>query len=367
MKKNIDVKLKANLNYLAIFFVAQLVIFLFTQTPFYRLVSGLVWFGGLLLIILFREKIEVDFSKAYKIIFTVLFGSSVIVFIQFFLNYAPKGFFSEPSYAGLALYSISASYFGCFLCDISPPKQRANILFLGILFFIAAFLTRSMHIFTFLMSSFFALYIAPKKNNFFVLLILLTFTIACIFFSDHHLDRLNTLILALTDEYYSQHIINPVPNFSMFGSGPAERNFNMSVLVWLDGFNQAFAAIKINPFTGIGLGSTGFIHYESIYDALLIKIYGSNPNKLDSYSGLFRLFIEIGIVLPLIALFSIFKSLSLFKSKFQQTFELLFLRFFSLTMVIGVLIKEPTYSRSIVYIAVLLFATCFIRPQKFKL
>jgi hypothetical protein len=367
IKKNIDEKIKVNLYFLAFFFVAQLVIFQFTLTPFYRLVSGLVWFGGLLLIILFREKIEVNFSIVYKIIFTGLFGTSLIVFIESFFHYAPKGFFSEPSYAGLALYSMAASYLGCFLCYKGPIKQKINILFLGILFFIAAFLTRSMHIFSFLAVSFFAFGVSFKKGNFSVAFILITAAIAAIFSSDHLLNRLNTLMLIFNESDHFQLFLYNNLKISMFGKYQLERDFNLSSLAWLDGFTQAYTAIMMNPFTGLGLGSSGFFHYESIYDTLLIEIHGSNPNKLDSYSGIFRLFIETGIVLPLVVLISIFKSLSLFKLNLQQTFELLFLRFFSLTLVIGVLIKEPSYSRSIIYVAVLLFATCFIRPHKFKL
>ena len=150
-----------------------------------------------------------------------------------------------------------------------------------------------------------------------------------------------------------------------------EKNFNRSTMAWLDGYEQAKAALKINPIVGLGLGSTGYFKYDSNYNQLLINVYKSNPNRFDSYSGFFRLIIELGLIFGALVLLLLLKNiLKIYRDRSvlisKVNYEIFFIRFFSLTLFIGILIKEPVYSRSLVYVATLLFSTSFIGSIKEK-
>lgn len=352
-------KIPKKISYsLIIFLILQLFLFLFSETPLYRFISGLIWFGGLFTIYLSRKDINIDFSLTYKIIFIVIFFSSVVMLFEFFTSKArPMAFFDEPSYAGLVLYSMSAAYLGCLIIGKDLLVRKKHLLIYAFYFFFVALLTKSLHIFSFFIVLFLITIklIFDSKNSIklknFINILFAFFIILIIFFN---VGDLNHFIFNLR--------FNDLANASQ------------SLLTWLYGMDQAFEAIKLNPFTGLGVGATGFFDFHSSYYPLLEKITNSSHNKTDSFSGLFRLIIEFGIFFPIVLILTItFNILNInnikkeFNKRYKLNFEILFIRIFSSTMFIGILIKEPTYSRSIVYITVLLFFTSFISCKSFNM
>jgi uncharacterized protein with PQ loop repeat len=83
------------------------------------------------------------------------------------------------------------------------------------------------------------------------------------------------------------------------------------------------------------------------------------------------LIIELGLIFSTLVLLLLLKNiLKIYRDRSalisKVNYEIFFIRFFSLTLFIGVLIKEPVYSRSLVYVATLLFSTSFIGSIKEK-
>jgi len=128
-------------------------------------------------------------------------------------------------------------------------------------------------------------------------------------------------------------------------------------------------SIALSPILGFGLGSTGYFEFESKNTEILESFNLEFLNKYDAYSGFFRMTIELGILFIIILFTFIYTKLKYFKlyvKKIKQThsnfiniidIHLTFIFIFSFTMVIGILIKEPTYSRSIVYVGWFLFVS----------
>lgn len=356
IKKPMSIKFRRILKYFIVFIFVQLILFYFTDTPFYRLLSALVWFGGIALFFIFQREIKIDFLKTYKIIFISLLFTSFFIITDFFLfNIRPKAFFSEPSYAGLVLFSFSAAHFACYILNQNLLGKKSYTLWTGTFFFIISSLTKSMHIFTFLIVLTIVLFISIKKYNHLKIYLFLILSCLLLFTASIYQEKFYSLKLIFNADHY---LLYPVDEAGL------EHELNRSVLCWFDGFVQAVSAVMIDPFLGLGLGSTGFFNYESTYSALLIKYYGSNPNKFDTYSGLFRMIIELGFISTILILNAFLKKISLLKLKSHQTFEQVFIRVFSFALIIGILIKEPVYSRSHVYLAVLLFSASFIKPRK---
>ena len=136
---------------LLIYFTIQLVLFFFNETSLHRLISGLVWFGGLFIIFLSRKEITVDFLLTYKIIFLVILFSSFVILFEFLkYDFRPRAFFTEPSYAGLVLFSMSAGYIGSLMIGKDLIIKNKTLFLYGFYFFFVALLTKSLHIFSFL-------------------------------------------------------------------------------------------------------------------------------------------------------------------------------------------------------------------------
>ena len=139
---------------------------------------------------------------------------------------------------------------------------------------------------------------------------------------------------------------------------------NLSSVTWLFGLDQALYVLFSNPFTGYGLGSTGFFEFYSKNNDILFNMGHLDQNKYDSYSLFFRFIIELGFFVTFTLLLFLFKCLrnifdiSKINDKKQIT-GIIFLRFFSLCLVTGLLIKEPVYSRSICYLGFVLLAISF--------
>ena len=142
-------------------------------------------------------------------------------------------------------------------------------------------------------------------------------------------------------------------------------NNNLSVLSWRIGFDQMIASLIRSPILGNGLGSTGFIEFESSSLDRLLSFYKFKLNLTDAYSLTFRLIIEIGLPLFLFMVYLFIKKIWKLKKyliisreiPLSHSVPVVFNLLFSVSIIIGCFIKEPLYPSSSLYLGTLLFAT----------
>jgi len=296
-----------------------------------RFVSAFTWISFLLIIIFFSSDLNFDAKITYYFIFIPLFFIAIYSIFEYMIFgvQRPKSTFDEPSYAGLCFYSVSVGFIArYYFCNI----KKFNYLLFASIFFYAGVLTKSMHIITFLISLIFLLCSTKKfsiiRIIFFIILIFVLIFI--IILSDiHYLNRLN--------------IFNPK---------------NVSLLVWLRGLDQAIFVINNFPLFGTGLGSTGEFEFNSSSNKLLSYYKLHTLNLTDAYSMLFRLFIEVGLIGVIFFLYNFILKYKNFLSISKNNMKnQIFCFFFALTLIIGILIKEPSYSRSYVFLSALIYFT----------
>ena len=145
----------------------------------------------------------------------------------------------------------------------------------------------------------------------------------------------------------------------------------ISVLAWLRGLDQALHAFKLSPIFGFGLGSTGMFEIQSTSQEMLEDDNLGFLTKLDAYSMMFRLVVELGFAFVLLFLFymtvqlkNFRKVLLLNKSRHFDLKYFIFIFIFSFSLIVGILIKEPTYARSYVYVSIFLFTTILTVMKK---
>jgi hypothetical protein len=280
-------RVKFTTLYIFLFFlcIQFLVLFVLQVPPIHRFFSGIVWFGGLLLVFLSGVKAKYNQKDAFNYIIITLLITSLICFFQFFLLGIdrPSAFFNEPSFAGLALFSASA---GCFsILMLSKSKKRLKFLIFFLIFLVAGLMTKSMHIITFfiVVLMIFYLKMSFKLKKISINKIIYTFVFCSV------------LIFCAKIIYTDQHFIS---RLNLFNPGD-----NLSLLSWLRGFDQMASSIINSPLLGNGLGSTGFIDFNSPHSDALSRFGMESLNLTDAYSLAFRLVIEIG--LPFFILFLI--------------------------------------------------------------
>lgn len=329
----------------SIFLLIQIFVYLyFGYAPFHRLFSGLVWLGGLLLLLWSGYRIDYDRKIVMKIILGLLLLTALYIFVQgFFLGIdRPKAWFGEPSYAGLCLYSGSAGIFSILYSGIKfSKKQKRNIKILFLLFFLAGTLTFSMHIVTFIITISFLIISKITLRTFPIILLfslLLTLGASYLLTIPHYFSRIN--------------LANP--------------ESNISLLSWLEGFDQMKTAINRSPIFGFGLGSTGYFRFESLYTSELASQKIGSLNLKDAFSGFFRLVIEVGLISVLLFIWFLMKRFKIFKKIYFSSNNIVakdiyypqfFLFVFAFSLVIGFLLKEPSYARSYVYLAAFFIGT----------
>ena len=343
----------------ATFVSIELFKYLYFQTaPLHRLFSGLVWFGGLILIFLKKDFIYYNQKKIFNAILSGLFVICAFMFFQYITGsqwpvvlstsvHRPTGLFDEPSYAGLFLYSISSAFFGVVLLARIKLNHKLFYTMLGVLTFILGLITMSLHIVTFFIVFPVILLIyfsvgSSKTFKVLITIIFVTISILILMFiilkTSHYLDRFNFFTINQQTE--------------------------ISVLAWLRGFDQAFHVFKSSPIFGFGLGSTGHFEMNSFSQQVLESIDMGMLTKMDAYSMFFRLVVELGFVFILMTLIYMLvqlknlRSLLLNKNYLIYNFKYaIFIFIFSFSLMIGILIKEPTYSRSYVFASIFLFST----------
>lgn len=327
-----------SVNYLFIFLfiLAQLIIFSFNDAPLYRLISGTIWFGGILLIFTTTSGININIPRVYKCLQISISFSALYCLFELFIfdsDFRPKGWFSEPSPAGLVFYSASLALF--YSAFIVKNSVSYIIYIQAITLLVIALFTKSMHLVTFILTFFLLFFSMPYPRS-------------KAFKSLIFLGLLSSVIIVLVSiPHYSDRL-----NFNAPGD-------NLSILSWLRGYEQAFNSISSLSFFGNGLGSTGFIIFSSVYSDKLASMGFENLNLLDSYSMLFRLIIEVGLMPIAIFIYIIFSKIKSFTNYIKLSINIsrsvIFCFIFSLTLLVGILIKEPVYSRSFVYVGSLLF------------
>ena len=204
-----------------------------------------------------------------------------------------------------------------------------------------------MHIVTFSVIFFIILFFFLKQNfsykKFFISLV----TLCLIFFIAIFIT--NFFDIKLIDIFIG-HFEKRVNLISIDG-------MSLSLLAWLMGLDQALYSIKTNLFLGVGLGSTGEFLFDSLFKEKL-NILGSGSLTLkDAFSLFFRLIVEIGFFLTIsFVLYLIVKTFNVMRNLNSQSFKkYIFCFIFSLSLIIGSLLKEPNLGRSSLVVGIMLF------------
>jgi hypothetical protein len=332
---------------LTFFFLQQILLWLYVgETPYHRLLSGLVWLGGLLSLAIFSRKMSYNKNMAYKLITFVAISLATVIYFQYLvMNYdRPSGFFDEPSAAGLVLAAAA----GMFLFRVAYLRKfGSKISYRDILFFLISLvglmLTGSMHLLTFLLAAAVIVFLFGIAQNFGVTGIVLSSFL------------FGSFVMTRNAHYSDRLVIGDTSN--------------VSLLAWLQGFEQAREAMTTSPIFGYGVGATGFFNanFDSPSGEQLFLLGLGDLNLLDGYSGFFRLAIETGLFGLLVVAFYLLCRLKVLWRICSAELNLMrsvqysaCLLIFGLILMLGILIKEPTYSRSYVYIAILLLSTNYL-------
>jgi hypothetical protein len=346
---------------ICVFFTYQIAVFLLMKIPpLPRFLSGIIWFGSLLVIVVFSTSIRFFYrqEKLPNIIIVTLSISMVHALLQKFAFGAirPQAWFSEPSYAGLAFSGLSAASLCILLSGLKISISRK--MFFLLLFAISSYslyLTLSIHFFTlvitvtmFLISKNFGRISVFLSKGIFALPVIIPTLIGVV----------NYL---LSIPHYAERL-----NFQGETAG-------LSTLSWLRGGDQTLAAILVSPI-GVGLGGTGHFEYFSENTINLARAGIENLNYNDAYSLLFRMIIEMGLPFVILCMFLFCRKLFMFhkflgtvtyhQSETQHNLYKIFNFVFSTTLVIGCLIKEPLYPNSILYTGVFIFSSTVLNKQE---
>jgi hypothetical protein len=285
------------------------------QYPIYRFYSSFFWL--LLTVFTFVNSYDFYTPKLFNLINSIGLIILLGIFFQKFMypDLRPKLFFSEPSVAGLIMYSYSfLSFYLVFIKD----NLKLNLL-KGIAFFVAGILTESSHIITFTLMMTFVLLSNFKFRHFLILFILGFFTLVY-------------LPESLVDKFSFQENVE---------------NYSFSQLSWLQGYNQAIASVKLNYFLGQGFGSTGYLRFYSDYEKVLEKSDLADLNRFDGYSLFFRWVIELGFVVTvLIVLYFVRILIKGLQKENISKYDRFVLFIFGFSIFLGSLLKEPNYGFS---------------------
>lgn len=336
--------------YMFAFVLIQILVFVFINlAPYHRLISGIVWLGGLFLVILSAKRFRYRQAAVFKTIIYVLVLSAFHIFFQFFFlgQSGPTAWFREQSYAGSALYSAAAGILSTIVIVKMPTHTRLVLGIAFLVFLSAALLTLSMHVFTFILVVTLVLFLWGSKT-------ILSFSPkrSLIFLTIGSIFAFGSSYLINFDHYSSRlSIINP--------------GTNLSLLAWLQGFDQMIASISHSPIFGNGLGSTGYVVFNSAHSQTIVSFFGGDLTLSDAFSLAFRLVIEMGLPVFLILMLCFARRLNDFRKYMAnvrkvaatETIPVVFNFVFAASLIIGALIKEPLYPNASLYLGVFLFAS----------
>lgn len=322
----------------AIFVIAEVVLQLYMQLPLTRFLSSFVWISSLWLVFGYRRWIQYNLTIVYYCILLVV-GVAMIasLFQALYLQLdRPPGIMSEPSPAGMIMLATVAGIVLSF-GEVKNIAARILLLVFAVMLLYTAFLLKTTHFVSFALA---IIILAAILRIIGIGTLLLSAPILVVIY----------LVISGDAHYLDRFDLN------------ATRVTNISVLAWLQGFDQMLTSLAKFPLTGAGMGGTGYFYFFSTY-AQQLQLYGlADLNRYDAYSGFFRLVIETGPVFSALMLGAIYFHLRRFAKVVRagnvtispQAKEVLFVTAFSLTIIIGTLMKEPTWSRSTVVISMLL-------------
>ena len=108
--------------------------------------------------------------------------------------------------------------------------------------------------------------------------------------------------------YRFDSLIENLNPSSILTSETLRNSRNLSILSWLNSADKALYVFNLSPIIGLGPGSTGHFPFISrFYKELLIATNGSEINRFDGYSLLFRGTIEYGVLFLTIILLNFWR------------------------------------------------------------
>lgn len=330
------------------FFTIQILVYIFLNiAPFYRFFSGMVWLGGLSFLLLEGRRLKYSQRLTTLLIIVMLCITSLYIFIQsVFLDYdRPSGWFHEPSFAGLCLYSGAAGLLASLILVKIEKRLKMMAWISFFTLFIAGILTLSLHFITFIVSVsviYFIVFFRLRSISVKKLIIAIFFAIGIFI--------VGTSLFLLPHFQSRVDLANPT---------------NLSLLAWLRGLDQMMAVLSKSPLFGCGLGSTGFFPFKSEYSDILESIGLGDLCLTDAFSLAFRLIIEIGLVFFSFFLLYLYKKLKKFKNYISDSekisaklsFPIVFNFVFAISIVFGCFLKEPLYPQSFLYLSVFLLSS----------
>lgn len=311
------------------------------------------------LILFYRKDFKLNYNILLYVFLTTLIISIFYLYYQYFINNFSNNIryqstFNEPTYAGIFFYSSFLSI--CVLIFYEKIYYKKLIyIVLNLLVLYSAFLTKSLHMISLILSLFYILFFIitfRKKLNptisFFICFLLLFICVLLFYQIDFVHEKIDISI-----------ITNEKLNYD-FGNRFAPQ---ISLYVWLQNLEQCFATLKISPIIGLGSGSIGFFKFDSFFFNVINYRFVTTLNLNDGYSLIFYLLIQYGLILviPLI-FFIILNSIKFIKNNFientsnRTSIAQKFFFVFSLTCLIGALIKEPNLSRSTLIFSFLIYS-----------
>tara|TARA_B100000767_G_C19766155_1_gene537595 strand:- start:1826 stop:3058 length:1233 start_codon:yes stop_codon:yes gene_type:complete len=362
-------KNNTHLFILFIFIIYQLIIFIYSPAPFTRFISALYWMVIFIMMFCINKDFKINHQFVEKIIIYILLISCAVSWYQYYyiitpelynqgVKYRVSAFFSEPSFAGLAFFAAAVGS----LLNFLYKKNNIRHFFLFLIFFSTGFLTLSMHIVTFFLSIITIFIFIIYKNDLIFLQRIGSFFIGIIIF----ILMLSAVAYFIDEVFFDKFYSHILQRVNIFDSTIK----SLSLLSWMRGMEQMIYSIKETYIFGFGLGTTGEYYFPSVYGEMLKKYGVFELTLKDSFSLFFRLVIEIGLIFTLIFLLLIFyicfKFLRETISNKDEFFNHIFLFSFSLTMIIGSLIKEPNYARSSLFISIMLISTFFKKRKNIE-
>ena len=317
------------------------------RIPFYRIASTFVWLFSYSYLLCYRgfAVIAPLYLKRYILLVkaSAFFGLCLFAFQALAQGYVrPSSSFGEPSTMGLFYGSLLAAD---LVATFQRNKLSPSFLLLGGSYLYLNIISQSATLLTSLLAIFiFFVYYLRFHLKQYMLQVFAVLSIAflAIYFlitSSHLAARLGGVL------------------------NPSLSDPNISSLSWLAGFEQLKASVALYPL-GAGMGGTGSFPFSGTATDLRLQLGLESLNLYDAYSLFFRISIEFGLIFLILFLFFLFrvyyKSFALlsrasssreFPSKDEASVSWLIV--FTLSLWLGLLLKEPMYGGSLLSLVVL--------------
>jgi hypothetical protein len=329
------------LGYCAVFFI----VVPFLDIPTHRVLSATtfyIMYGYVLTSMNIRVSVRTLRAWSLTLILACVAVAIMILYQYFLLGQSrPKGPFSEPSGAGLYL---SALLFSSSALYLFPSHSARSTSFL---------IMKPIFLLCMICPVVLAATVLTKSINFGVLfcaLLILQFLIPSQRVRKTTLFLVSLILITLVSPFLLNHFAERVLSFEQL---------NLSQLAWLQGLSQALHVLQSSPVWGFGPGATGYLAVESEYAQLLEELDFPGLNAKDAYSGFNRLIIELGLLSILLLGSWMRKSFQrvnwTFRGGYNESdIHMAFFYMFGLGLLLGILVKEPVWSRSFAVISILL-------------